>query len=188
MELGLVVGQARGVGGLGSGDLRAFRDQLMQGAEDGEGHVLAVGVEGEKAVAHAAGCRELAVFDLEHVYEAVGVDVVEAVARRHVGGAVAEERRQVRVLAVEVDQVGCEAALLEEEARPRQVADPGARLLRPGVVAVKPLPEGPEGQAGRLADQGLVRRLVDHDPVDPVQELRVRGRLERRRGPGPGCG
>ena len=51
--------------------------------------------------------------DIQFVDQAVGVDVVEAVARRHIGSFVREDCGEVRVFAVEVDYVGGEMALLQ---------------------------------------------------------------------------
>ena len=86
-------------------------------------------------------------FDAELVDQRVGIDVVEAVAGRNIGRAVLEDRREVRVFAVEVEQVGAEVALLQQIAGAREVVDPRAGLLGPGLVAVEPLAERPERHA-----------------------------------------
>ena len=131
---------------------------------------------------------DAAVGDTELVDQGVGVDVVEAVAGGHVGRLVGEDCGEVGVFAVEVDEVGAEVSLLEQEAGAREVVDPGTGLFGPGFVAIEPLAEGSEGQSGRLANQRLVGRLVNDEAVDAVEELLVGGGLEGRGRPGPGRG
>ena len=46
--------------------------------------------------------------------------------------------------------------------------------------------EGSEGQSRSLVDQRLVRGFVDHEAIDSVQQLLVRGRLQGCRRPRPG--
>ena len=106
------------------------------------------------------------------------------------GALVLKDRGKVRVFAVEVDEVGAEMALLQKVAGAGEIVDPCARLFRPGLVAVEPLSEGPQRQAGRLAgiDQRLMCRLVNDEAVDAVEELLVGSGLQRRRRPRPGRG
>ena len=124
--------------------------------------------------------------DAQHVNQAVGVDVVEAIARRHIRRLILKDRGEVGIFAVEVNHVRAEVPLLKQVAAARNVVHPGTGLFRPGFVAVEPLPEGPQRHSRRLAHQRLVRRLVNHKAVDAVQQFLVGRRLQRRRRPRPG--
>ena len=120
--------------------------------------MCAVRIERQHAIVHSALGRDAAVRGTQFVYQGVGVHVVEAVARRHIGSLVVKDRGQVRVLAVEVQDVGSEVALLQQIGAARQVVHPRPGLLRPGFIAGEPLPEGAKAQSRSLADQRLMHR------------------------------
>ncbi len=178
-RLGLATG--RGADDRGSG-----ADQVADPAQDGERHVPAVGVERQQAVAHARGRRDPAVGDRQAVEQGVGVDEVEVVAGRDVGQLRAEQGRDVGILAVEVEHIGHEAALLQHVRAPGQIGRPGQGHIRPGLVSGEPLAERPEPEAGDLVVDGLVDRGVDDEAVQPVRHHPVGGRLQRLGRVGPG--
>src|SRR5208283_3036241 len=77
--------------------------------------------------------------------------------------------------------IGGEAPMLKKVTGSRKVVDPRACLFSPRLIAVEPLPVRTKSKAGRLADQGLMSRFVDHDAINPVQKLRIRRWLKRSR-------
>ena len=185
VELRLIVGQAGIVGRLRPGHHRARLHQFVNRAQHRQRHVPAIGIEPQHAIAHAARRRDPPVRHAQLVNQRIGVDVIEAIARRHIRRLIRKDRGQVRILAVEINQVRAEVPLLQQEAAARQVVDPRPCLFRPGLVAVEPLAEGSQRQSRRLAHQRLVRRLVNHKAVDAVQQLLIGRRLQRRRRPRP---
>ena len=178
-RLGVPTGLAPQTDGTGA-------DQCVQGTEHRQRHVNAIGIEREQAVAHAGARGDGAVFDAEGVNQGVGVEVIEVVTGGHVGRFAVEERGEIGVLTVEVEQVGGEAALLEQVRGCGRGSRSRERRLCPGFVAVEPLAERAEGEAGRLANQRLVRGFVNDEAVDAVEELLVGGGLEGGGRPGPG--
>ena len=167
-EFRLVVGQAGAVGGLGAGDGRPGLDQLADLLQDRERHVPAVGIERQEPIAHAGRRDDPAVFDRQPVQQGVGVDEVEAVAGRDVRQLPAEQGGDVGILAVVIEDVGDEPALLEHERAAGEVGRPGPGHLGPGLVPGEPLAEGPEPEAGDLVVDRLVDRGVDDEPVQAV--------------------
>ena len=77
-------------------------------------------------------------------------------------------------------------SLLQQVAGAGQVVDPGTGLFGPGFIAVEPLPKRAQCHARRLADQRLVRRLVNDKAVDAIQKFLIGGGLEGCRRPRPG--
>ena len=83
------------------------------------------------------------------------------------GAIVGKDRREVRVLAVEIHEVGREAALLEEEAGPGEVRDPrGAACSAHVSFLLNHWPKGPSVRPGALptsgwwADSWMTMRLI----------------------------
>src|SRR5437868_10416298 len=93
--------------------------------------------------------------------KSVGIDVVEIVTLGNIGEMIAIDCRDVGVLTIEISNIGYEFSLLQQVGTAGEVGDPGGSLLRPGFVAVEPLPERTEGQ-----------------PRFPVQQRLMYGRSE----------
>ena len=74
--------------------------------------MLAVRIECDHAIAHAARSGESAVFKCENVNQCVSIDVVEVVAVWNVGIVVQKKRCEVCVFTIEVNDVGNEVSLL----------------------------------------------------------------------------
>lgn len=113
-------------------------------------------IECEQPITHAARSSKLSVSESQYVNQTVGIDVVKIVPGSNVGALSPKERGKVRVLAVEVDDVGVEASLLQQIRASREVRDPRLCLLGPRLVAVEPLTERSEGEAGLFVEQGLM--------------------------------
>src|ERR1039458_3050836 len=146
----------------------------MNCAQHGQRHVTAVWIESEQAVTHAPRRSDAPVGDTQFMDQSVGVDVVEAITCRNIGRLVDENRSEVGVFAVEVDQVRTEMTLLQQEAGACKIVDPWTGLFRPCFVAIKPLPARSERHSWRLVDQRLMSRLVNDKAIDAVNEFHVR--------------
>src|SRR5579884_3079882 len=141
----------------------------------------AVGVEPQHTITHAAWRRQPAVAYVQLMNQRVGVDIVESVSRRNVGGLVRKDRGEVRVLAVEVNNVRAKMPLLQEIAAPGEIIDPRPGLVGPRLIAIEPLAERSERESRLFINQRLVRRLMNHNAVDAVDELLVGRGLQRLR-------
>ena len=137
----------------------------------------AIGVKTKQAIGRAARCGDDSILDAELMNEAVGIDVVEAVALRNVGGAVGKNGGEVRVFPVKVDEICAEMPLLKKVAGAGEIVGPGAGLFRPGLIPVEPLAKRPESQARSFPKERLVGGLVDHDAIDAVEKFLVGGGL-----------
>src|SRR5437763_16083477 len=127
--------------------------------------MVAVGVEREELILHAALRDDVAVGDAKFVNQSVCVNVVESVACWDIRGFMLENSSQIGVFAVEIQQIGGKPALLQHVAGTSQVVDPTAGLLRPCFVAVEPLSERTECEPRSLSNQRLMRRFVNHKPI-----------------------
>src|ERR1039458_10087463 len=99
----------------------------------------------------------------------VRIDVVETVACRNVGSRVGEDGGEIGILAVEVNEISAEMALLQQETGSRKVVDPWSRLLRPGFIAIEPLSKRPKRQPWSFSDQRLMR---SEEHTSELQSLR----------------
>ena len=69
-------------------------------------------------------------------------------------------------------------SLLEHVARPCQVVNPWPCLLRPRLIPVEPLSEGPERQSRCFPHQRLMCRFMDYETVDSIERFLIGGRLQ----------
>src|SRR6476661_5099439 len=113
--------------------------------------------------------------------EAVGIDVVEPISGRYVGALVCEDRRDVIVFAIEIDEVGSEMSLLQHVGTAGKIVDPCTCLFRPGFIAREPLTKRPKPKPGCLADERLVNRTMDDKAIDAFCQFLIGCRFESRR-------
>ena len=104
--------------------------------------MLAVRIERQYLVAHASGCYDFPVPDGKLVQQRIGIDEIVAVAFGNLGRLAAKNRRDIRILTVEVQNVSGEVALLQKVRAASQVIHPWLSLLCPGIVPVEPLAVG----------------------------------------------
>ena len=147
--------------------------------------MLAVWIQSQYFVLHAALGDNLAVGYAEFVNQCVGIDVVKAVTGRDLRSLMLEYGCKIGVFPVEVQKISCEVSLLEHVACAREIVDPGTCLLGPSLIAIEPLSERSERQTGSFSDQRLVGRLVNDETIDSVQQFLVGGGLEGCRRPRP---
>ena len=77
--------------------------------------MLAISIESQYAIAHAARSHQFAVLHRQLMNQGVGVYVIEVVANGHVWRLAAKDRGEIRILAVEVEDVCHEMSLLQEK-------------------------------------------------------------------------
>ena len=159
--------------GQGSAHRNPGLGQVQDPAQDRIGHGLAVGTEDQELVAHPRFGDEVSV-DGEHgPLQGVGIDEIVRIAGRDVRQFVPEQAGDAVVFAVIIEDVGFEAALLQQIGAAGQIVRPGAGLLRPGVVAVEPLAIADEVQARPVRVVRLVRGLVDDEPVQAAGKAKI---------------
>ena len=95
LEFDLIVGEAGIIGRFWSGNHGAIDHQFVNGAQNRQRHVLAIRIKSQDTIFHAAGGGDPAVGDAQFVDQRVSVDVVEAIARGHIGRLPVEDRGQV---------------------------------------------------------------------------------------------
>ena len=147
--------------------------------------MLAIRIERQHLILHSTLCNDLTIRNVQFVNQRVCVNVVKCIPGWNVGRFLLEDSGEVRVFSVEVQQIGAKTALLQHVTCPSKIVDPRASLLRPGVIAVEPLPKRSKRQPRCFANQRLMCRFVNYKSVDSVQQLLISGRFQRRRRPGP---
>src|SRR5580704_16446295 len=147
--------------------------------------MLAISIESQYAIAHAARGDQFPVLDRQLMNQGVGVYVIEVVADGYLWRLAAEDCGEIRILAVEVQDVCYEMSLLQEKGTARQIGDPWLRLFGPHLVAGKPLSKGAKGEARSLVDERLVHRGMDDKPVQAHREFLVGCGFQGRRRPCP---
>ena len=161
MKFSLIIGKARVILWFGTSNHRSLSHQLIDRAQHRQRHVFAVRIKRENLIVHSAGGCDLSIADFEFMNEAIGVDVVEAIARRNVRRLIGEDRSQVRILTVEVKYVCGKMPLLQQVARTGKIVHPRRCFVGPGFIAVEPLAKGSKRKSGRLIHQRLMRRFMD---------------------------
>ena len=133
-------------------------------------HCPAVRSKDQNLVFHP-GFRLQAAVDREHsVLESIRVDEVVGIAGRYLRQLLPEQSRDGVVLAVIVEDIGLETALLKEIGTAGQIVRPYPGFLRPCLVTIKPLAKTQQVQAGLVRVVRLMGGLVDDETVQTTGE------------------
>ena len=150
LKLRLIVGEAGRIRRPIADYDRALFDQILQLPQHRQRHALAAAAEIENAITRSARSDEPSVLEAQLVQQHVAVRKVEGVAIRRIRNRLpAEDLGQRPLFAIEVRDIGGVMSLLEHPGTAREVRNPGLGFLGPGVVAIEPQAERPEGEAGR---------------------------------------
>ena len=97
--------------------------------------------------------------------QCVRIHEIVRIAGRNVRQLVPEQPGDAVILPVIIEDIGLEAALLQQIGAAGQVIHPRAGLLRPGIVAVEPLTVSDEVQARLVPVVRLMGGLMDDEAV-----------------------
>ncbi len=173
------IGQAGGPRRLGADHRRAVPHQLFDLLKHGQVDIVALG-QHEQFVTHSVGQRHAAVLDAHPRQDHLGVGHVVVVAKTQ-GRIDLLGRHEVEALvAIVIAHVGDEQALLEQEAAPRKVIDPGLGLGPPRDARAD-VCAGVVDPAGPVRRRGVVCGGVEREMVRPVAEGPVGDGLELER-------
>ena len=173
-----ITAEARRAERFRSVDNRPVVNELRDFFKHRQGHPVLLRKH-QHAVTHPAGAGDSAVLCLHQVQQGVGVADIVIVALGHRWPELRVTEVDGRSLAVEVAEVGAEAALLEQRLATREIIDPGGTLVPPGVRPLQVDPPRPHGHAGLSIKPRLVGVAVENEQVDPVAELQIPQCLER---------
>jgi len=90
----------------------------------------------------------------QFVNQAVGVDVVETIPCGDIRRLIREDRGEIRILAIEVDQIRAEVTLLQQIAGARKVVNPRSGSSAHVSLRLNHWPKGPSVNPGALLISG----------------------------------
>ena len=122
--------------------------------------------------------HDIPILDPESINEGIPIHEIIVPTRRDFRPFLAEPRRRIRVLPVQIGDVGNKSALAEHEAAPADIVNPWTGLGSPGVEPVEPLAIRTKAETGLEFFRGLMDGCVDHKPVESLGHSRISDRLE----------